>query len=89
MAVIISSSLAISAIVKAKAWDMLILSQWVSLLADTLIYQAAQLFSDDGQDLKVFFQRVKSGLANLKGVRLVSPFMNSVGSRLPIGPRKN
>jgi hypothetical protein len=38
--------------------------------------------------LKVFFQRPKLGLANLKGIRLVLALMNSVGSRLSIGPRK-
>jgi hypothetical protein len=88
-AAIIDSSLAMSATVKAKAWDMPISSQWVDLLADILLYQAGQLFSADGQDLKVFFQELRSGLANLKGIRLVSPLINFVGSRLPIGPRKN
>ncbi len=68
---------------------MLISSQWVDLLADTLLYQAGQLFSADSQDLKVFFQQLRSGLANRKGMWLVSPLMNSVGSKSPIGPRKN
>jgi hypothetical protein len=53
------------------------------------MYQAGQLFLGDGQDLKVFFQRPKLGLVNLKGIRLVSPLINSMGSKLPIGPRKN
>jgi hypothetical protein len=83
------SFLAILAAVKAKACDMSISSQWANLLANILLYQASQLTSVDGQDLKVPFQGLRSGLANLKGIRLVSPLMNSMGSKLPIGPRKN
>jgi hypothetical protein len=77
------------AAVMAKARAMPISSRRSDLLANILLYHAGQLFSADGQDLKVPFQALRSMLANLKGIRLVSPFINSVGSKLPIGSRKN
>ena len=76
------------AIVRARAWLIPISSQWACLLADIRLYHTGQLFSREGQDLKVFFQWLVFGLADLKGVLLVSAMINSVGSRLPIGPRK-
>lgn len=82
------SSLAISATVKAKLLAIPSFFQCICLLADTLLYHSGQFLSAVGQDLKVFVQWFKLGLANLKGTLLVSALINSVGSGLPIGPRK-
>ncbi len=83
------SSLAEFSRVRASAWLIPSSFQWTFLLADTRLYHAGQLFSNEGQDLKVFFQWFRLGLPILYEILLVSAMMSSVGSRSLIGPRKN
>lgn len=82
------SSLAEFSRVRASAWLIPNSFQWTCLLADTRLYHAGQLFSNEGQDLKVFFQWFRLGLPILYEILLVSAMMSSVGSRSLIGPRK-
>jgi hypothetical protein len=69
-------------------WLILYCSQKSLFFLGTLRYQFLHPLVYPVQDVKQLSQSARSKEACLKGIRLVSKFIISVGSTSPIGPRK-
>jgi hypothetical protein len=68
-------------------WSNLRSTQYTSLAPLTLRNQFFHPLVVFGQDEKVSFHRSKKKFSALNGILLVSVFVISVGSGLPIGPK--
>ena len=68
-------------------WSSLRSPQYISFVLLTLRNLSFHPLVGFGQDEKVSFHRSKEKFSALKGIRLVSVLIKSVGSGLPIGPR--